>query len=317
MTDSDTYIAETIKQHAAALGFDACGIAKADSVAENEQAFMEQWLADGKQAGMSYLERHRDLRYAPALLEKGCKSVIVTAFNYYSEQVPSSPDVPRFARYAYGKDYHHLIKERLYRLLQFISEKITPTNGRAFVDSAPVMERYWARKAGLGWQGKNNMLIIPQKGSFFFLGELFVDIELPADPPFSASYCGNCTRCLDACPAHALEKPYCLNARQCLSYQTIENKETIPQALQPLLCHNTAYGCDICQEVCPHNRFARPHQIAELMPSDDFLNKTAEEWKQLDKKTYKQLFKHSAVERAGFEKLKENIRLFYHEEAQE
>lgn len=317
MTSQPRIWSEEIKKKALALGFDACGIAKAEPVDPEAVKAMEKWLEQGKQAEMHYLDRNRALRYDPSLLYEGCKSIIVVALNYYANPV-FPPDVPVFARYAYGKDYHFIVKEKLALLLQYMQQLLpNPVNGRAFVDSAPIMERYWAWKAGLGWIGKHTQLILPRKGSFFFLGELLVDQELFPDQLLPRAYCGRCTRCIEACPTHALSPEGELDASKCLSYQTIENRGEIPAPLSGKLAGRTAYGCDICQNACPHNRFATTHSVPELEASPAFTSYTAEMWKQLDKPTFKRLFKHSAVQRAGFAKLKKNIDLFYDREQQE
>ncbi len=306
-------LANRIKEKALSLGFEACGIAKVEPVPEKEQAYVDKWVREGMNAQMAYMERNRELRYNPSLLVENARSVIVVALNYYTDL--SLPEgAPIFAKYAYGKDYHFIVKDLLNQLLEYIKALVPQVTGRSFTDSAPVMERYWAWKAGLGWQGKNTQFILPHKGSFFFLGELFVDIDLPEDIPLEKEYCGNCSRCMEACPTKALSEPYCLDSRRCLSYQTIENRGEIPQDLIPYIYQTTAYGCDLCQEACPHNRFSIPHHCSPLFPNSDFLEKTPEEWRNMDKSTFKRFFKNSAVQRAGYEKLKDNIRLFYGEE---
>lgn len=293
---------DEIKQHALSLGFDACGICKAEDSGE-ESGYM-QWLSEGCHAGMGYLERNIDKRLDARLLVDGAKSIICVALNYYPHR--KLPDnVPQFAYYAYGEDYHDVMRRKLKQLFDFITSRFPGVQGRSFSDSAPVLERFWAAKAGLGFIGKNTLLIIPGKGSYFFLGELIVDLELDYDKPINAS-CGNCRRCLDACPTKAFEKPHWLNAGKCISYQTIENKKEIDPAIVPLL-NNNVYGCDICQKVCPWNRFAKPHTTPEFFPSDAFLSLDLEKLEAMDEETYRQVFRKSAVKRAKFTGLKRNV----------
>ncbi len=254
---------------------------------------------------MNYLERNIEKRLDPRKLVDGAKSVVCVALNYYPPQ-KLPPDVPQFAYYAYGADYHRVVKEKLSQLLAFIRSRYPSVSGRFFSDSAPVLERLWAERAGIGFVGKNTLLIIPKKGSYFFLGELILDLELDYDTPV-AQNCGSCTRCIDACPAHAIEKPRWVNARKCISYQTIENKSEIPEEMAPLL-QNNVYGCDICQKVCPWNRFAVPHNTPEFNPSDGFLSLDAEKLRKMTEDDFRSLFRHSAVRRAGFEGLRRNIR---------
>ncbi len=293
---------EEIKQHALALGFDACGICRADN--SGEEARYLQWISENCHADMGYLERNIDKRIDPRLLVDGAKSVISVALNYYPhEKLPEN--VPQFAYYAYGEDYHDVVRGKLHRLHDFIKLRFPDASGRAFSDSAPVLERSWAAQAGLGFIGKNTLLIIPRKGSYFFLGELIIDLELDYDSPINLN-CGNCRRCLDACPTGALEKPHWLNARKCISYQTIENKGDISSEIAPLL-NNNVYGCDICQKVCPWNRYARPHNTPEFTPSPEFLSLDFEKLKEMNEETYRQIFRKSAVKRAKLAGLKRNI----------
>ena len=248
---------------------------------------------------MQYLERNCDKRFNPTLLVEGCKSIICVAMNYAPKQ-----HIEGIADYAQGLDYHKVVKERLYLLLQSINSVCT-VQGRAFCDSAPVLERYWAVKAGIGYIGRNRQLIIPGKGSNFFLGELFVDIELCYDTPCERNLCGNCSKCIDACPGKALNEEG-MDARKCLSYLTIEHRSELPENIGEKM-GNCFYGCDRCQTVCPHNRFATPNSIPELQPSEALLQMTKERWLALTKKEYKALFKHSAVERCKYEQLMRNI----------
>lgn len=293
---------EEIKQYALSLGFDACGICRATD-SEQEERYM-QWLAENGHAGMEYMARNIDKRLDPRLLIDGARSIISVALNYYPER--RLPDeVPQFAYYAYGKDYHDIVREKLNRLLEWIQSRYPEVTGRGFSDSAPVLERFWAAQAGLGFIGKNTLLIIPKKGSYFFLGELIIDMELEYDSPISLN-CGKCRRCLDACPPGALEKPHYLNANKCISYQTIENKGDISPTVLPLLSNNV-YGCDICQKVCPWNRYAKPHSTPELMPSEEFLSLDLKKLIDMDEEDYRRIFYKSAIKRAKFPGLKRNV----------
>mgnify|MGYP004456753719 FL=1 len=300
-----------IKAEAQNLGFFACGIAKADAVDPEVVASYRKWIAGGDHATMAYLENYPDKRFDPRLLMEGLKSIVSVALNY----APAShlPDgEPQFAAYALGKDYHDVVKNKLRQL----AELLGLDNYRAFCDSAPVLERYWAVKAGLGWTGRNHQLIIPRAGSMFFLGELFLPVELDYDEPMT-SRCGKCHACVDACPTHALrmgegsedneEKgKTCFDARLCLSYQTIENRGEIPSELSEKM-GDTIYGCDRCQAACPWNRFSQPNTTPELQPSDELLNMKREDWLALTEEDYRRLFKGSAVKRAKYSGLMRNI----------
>ena len=294
---------EEIKQYALSLGFDACGICRAED-SEQEANYMK-WLSEECQAGMSYLERNIDKRMDPRLLVEGAKSIISVALNYFPHRFQHE-NAPKFAYYAYGEDYHDVVKGKLNQLFDFIKLRFTDVSGRYFSDSAPVLERFWAARAGLGFVGKNTLLIIPGKGSYFFLGELIINLELDYDSPVSQN-CGKCRRCLDACPTEAIEKPHWVNARKCISYQTIENKGEILPEIVPKL-NNNVYGCDICQILCPWNRYARPHNTPEFNPSDEFLSLDYEKIQEIDEGTYRQIFRKSAVKRAKFSGLKRNVK---------
>ena len=288
-----------IKAEALRLGFDVCGIAKAESIEPEREAMYNRWLTQGHHATMGYLERNCNKRFNPTLLVEGCKSIICVAMNYAPKQT-----IEGIANYAQGKDYHKIVKDKLYQLLQSIGN-ICKVQGRAFCDSAPVLERYWAVKAGIGFIGRNRQLIIPGKGSYFFLGELLVDIELCYDTPFERNLCGNCQKCIDACPSKALSDEG-LDANRCLSYLTIEHRGEMPDNIGEKM-GNCFYGCDRCQAVCPHNRFATPNDTPELQPSDELQNMTEEKWNTLSKEQYDILFAGSAVERCGYEQLMRNI----------
>lgn len=293
---------EEIKQYALSLGFDACGICRAEE--SDQGVYYRKWLSERCHAGMDYLERNIDKRMDSRLLVEGAKSIISVALNYFPLHFQHE-GVPRFAYYAYGEDYHDIVKGKLSRLFDFIKLRFPGVSGRYFSDSAPVLERFWAARSGLGFVGKNTLLIIPGKGSYFFLGELIVDLELDYDSPVSQN-CGKCRRCLDACPTGAIEKPHWMNAQKCISYQTIENKGEISPEIVQLLSNNV-YGCDICQVVCPWNRYARPHNTPELNPLDEFLSLDYERLQDMDEDTYRHIFRRSVVKRAKFTGLKRNL----------
>lgn len=305
---------QLIKAEACNLGFGACGIAQI-APADTEALFFDKWIANGYHAGMKYMENYRELRLNPAGLVEGGRSVISVALNYYPERKQPST-APQLAYYAYGEDYHTIVKEKLRELLTVIQTKIIPfyteqqetpaIQARCFTDSAPILERYWAWKAGLGWIGKNTNLIIPGKGSFFFLGELVVDMELDYDSPV-ANKCGTCTRCLTSCPTHALEAPRLLNANKCLSYLTIEHKGEIP-AEQASQLGNRLYGCDTCQQVCPWNRFVTPTTEKAFSPHPDIFKLRKENLPALTREEYNCIFKHSAVKRAKYEGMMRTIK---------
>lgn len=289
-----------IKSEAVRVGFDACGIAKATAVDEETVAFIEGWTKEGKHGTMHYLERNCEKRYDPTLLVEGCRSIIVVALNYTPKRA-----IEGISNYAQGSDYHKAVKERLYMLLKSINEKV-PCQGRAFCDSAPVLERYWAVQSGLGWIGRNRQFIIPGKGSCFFIGELIVDIELEYDAPYRQNHCGNCNNCIENCPTGALKREG-FDSRECLSYLTIEYRGELPENIGEKM-GNCFYGCDRCQAVCPHNRFAIPNGTAELQPKPELIRMNAEKWRTLTKEQYNALFSGSAVERCGYEQLMRNIK---------
>ena len=289
-----------IKDEAQNLGFSACGIAKAQAVEATSAQYCSQWVQEGNNGTMQYLERNCEKHYDPTLLVNGCKSIVVVALNY----APTKP-IEGISHYALGADYHKVVKDRLFMLLNRINEK-QQCQGRAFCDSAPVLERYWAVKAGLGWIGRNHQLIIPQKGSYFFIGELFIDIELEYDTPYTQNHCGNCKKCIESCPTCALKESG-FDARRCLSYLTIEYRGELPENIGEKM-GKCFYGCDRCQTACPHNRFAEPNNITELQPKAELLQMSAKEWSTLTKEQYDMLFSHSAVERCGYEQLMRNIR---------
>ena len=298
------FSAAEIKEKAKKTGFDACGIAQV-ATADSEALFFDRWLKEGNHAGMAYMENHREIRLNPAGLVEGAKTVISVALNYYPEQ-KLPPEAPHIAYYAYGKDYHFVIKEMLNELWSAVTGQTDTGTARFFTDSAPILERYWAWKAGLGWIGKNTNLIIPGKGSFFFLGEIVTSLEADHYDMPQKDRCGSCSRCLEACPTEALEGPRHLNARKCLSYLTIENRGEIP-AEQAACLGNRLYGCDTCQEVCPWNRFARPTRIEAFRPAPALLSLRKEDLKGFSREVYNRIFAKSAVKRAKYEGLIRNI----------
>ena len=294
-----------IKSAADALGFLSCGISKADFL-EDEAPRLEQWLNQGHHGSMSYMERHFDKRLDPRLLVPGAKSVVSLLLNYHTDKKQADPKAPKISSYAYGKDYHFVIKEKLKELMQIIHREIGEVNGRVFVDSAPVMDKAWAAKSGLGWLGKNTNLISKKVGSFFFIAELIIDLELDYDTPVT-DHCGSCTACIDACPTDALLQPYQIDGSKCISYLTIELKENIPTEFKGQM-DNWAFGCDVCQTVCPWNRFATPHDEPAFEPQEELLNLTKSEWQEMTSVVFNKVFKNSAVKRTKFEGLKRNIK---------
>lgn len=296
---------ECIKNHAKRLGFTSCGIAKADFL-ENEAPKLESWLQNGFHGEMKYMENHFDKRLDPRLLVEGAKSVVSLSYNYFPEEVQED-DTYKIAKYAYGEDYHKVVKDKLFELLEILRDEIGEINGRCFVDSAPVLERAWAEKAGLGWSGKHTLLIQKQQGSFFFLAELIIDLELEYDVPFKTNHCGTCTKCIDACPTQAILPNNTLDATKCISYLTIELRDNIPTNFKNET-EDWAFGCDICQDVCPWNRFSKPHKEPLFNPKGDIIYYTKKDWKELTEETFKKVFKNSAVKRAKYNGLMNNIR---------
>ncbi len=306
---------EQIKAEALRLGFSACGIAPAFAVEDSTARSFRQWLSEGKQAGMEYMSNHDAKRLDPRLLMEGTRSIVSVALNYYPTRLLRD-DQYQLAWYAYGQDYHDVMKRKLTELQAYIATlSPLPLQSRVFCDTAPVLERYWAWQAGLGWIGKNTQLIIPQAGSTFFLGEIFLDAEADRYDHPQPDRCGNCTRCLDACPTNALEAPYSLNSGRCLSYLTIEHRGAFPPATG-LKMQNKIYGCDDCQKACPWNRFAAPCRTPELQPTEAFLRMEKEDWHTLTEEQYRRLFKRSAVKRAKYEGLMRNIRTTASEDEQ-
>ncbi len=294
---------QIIKQEAKRLGFDFCGISKAEFL-EEEAPRLESWLKANRHGKMEYMENHFDKRLNPTLLVDGAKSVVSLLYNYYPEQTQNT-EAPKISKYAYGYDYHDVIKEKLKEFLNTLKEKIGDVNGRAFVDSAPVLDKAWAKKSGLGWIGKNANLINKQNGSFFFIAELIIDIDLEYDGPIQ-DYCGTCTKCIDACPTEAIVEPFIVDGSKCISYLTIELKDAIPAEFKNKM-DNWAFGCDVCQDVCPWNRFSTPHHETEFSNQTGLLNLSTNEWYELTEETFNIVFKHSAVKRTKYKGLKRNL----------
>jgi epoxyqueuosine reductase len=294
-----------IKEQAAKIGFDFCGVSKAEFL-EKEAPLLEKWLQANMNGKMAYMENHFDKRLNPCLLVPDAKSVISLLFNYYPEkEILCEEEALKISKYAYGKDYHEVIKEKLQLLMNFIWEEIGEVGGRMFVDSAPVMDKVWANKSGLGWIGKHSNLINKEIGSFFFIAELILDLELVPDVAIK-DYCGTCTRCIDACPTDAIVNPYIVDGSRCISYFTIELKEEIPVEMQGKF-KNWIFGCDICQDVCPWNRFSKPHKEPQFMPNEQLANMKSKDWHELTEEIFKELFKKSAVNRTKLKGLQRNI----------
>ncbi len=293
-----------IKEKARALGFSYCGISKAEFL-KDEAPLLEEWLKRNYQGKMSYLENYFDKRLDPTLLVPGAKSVISLLYNYSPEKDLSKEGEYKIAKYAYGEDYHFVVKDILKNFLHDLQEVAGQIQGRAFVDSAPVMERAWAKKSGLGWIGKNSLLLNREMGSFFFIAELIIDLELDYDGPVK-DYCGTCTACIDACPTDAIVEPFVVDGSKCISYFTIELKEEIPADVKGKF-ENWIFGCDICQDVCPWNRFSKPHVQQRFLPQPQLENMTKQEWKEITEEVFEKLFRKSPVKRTKLEGLKRNI----------
>ena len=299
-----------IKEEAKALGFLSCGIAKAGFL-EEEAPRLEQWLRQRRHGEMHYMENHFDKRLDPTKLVPGAKSVVSLLLNYHSPEKQSDPTAPKISTYAFGQDYHKVIKDKLYLLLARIRDRIGEVDGRVFVDSAPVMDKAWAAKAGLGWVGKNTNLIAKQVGSFFFIAEMILDLELAYDLPV-ADHCGSCTACIDACPTQALTAPYQIDGSKCISYATIELKNAIPDHFKGKM-DGWMFGCDVCQTVCPWNRFSTPHNETAFAPKAELLELKKQDWEELTEETFKRVFQKSAVKRTKYSGLTRNIRFLKEE----
>ena len=294
-----------IKAEAKRIGFLSCGISKAEFL-EDEAPRLEKWLNEGKHGKMKYMENHFDKRLNPTLLVEGSKSVISLTYNYYTDKTQGYAAAPKISKYAYGTDYHYVIKKKLVQLLEFIKSKIGDVHGRAFVDSAPVMERSWAKRSGLGWIGKNTNLISKSVGSYYFIAELIVDLDLDYDTSVT-DHCGSCTACIDACPTDAISEPYKVDGDKCISYFTIELKENIPNDYKGKF-ENWMFGCDICQDVCPWNRFSKNHSEPLFQPDPKMISMTRDEWHELTEQTFKKVFKKSALKRAKYNGITRNIK---------
>jgi len=294
---------EIIKTEAKRLGFMSCGISKAEFL-EEEAPRLESWLQQNMHGEMSYMENHFDKRLDPTKLVDGSKSVISLLLNYYPE-AKQSENTYKLSKYAYGTDYHFVIKDKLKHLLKLIQNEIGEVEGRAFVDSAPVLDKAWAAKSGLGWIGKNSNLLTKQVGSFYFIAELIVDLELEYDSPVT-DHCGSCTACIDACPTQAIVEPYKVDGSKCISYFTIELKNELPSTYKNQF-DDWMFGCDVCQDVCPWNKFSKPHNEPLFDPSPEILNYSKRDWEELTKETFNEIFKKSAVKRTKFVGLKRNI----------
>lgn len=292
-----------IKAEAKRLGFLSCGISKAVFL-EEEAPRLEKWLNENRHGQMQYMENHFDKRLNPTLLVDDAKSVVSLLLNYYPEETQAEGSY-KISKYAYGQDYHFVIKHKLKELLYSIQENIGEVSGRAFVDSAPVLDKAWAAKSGLGWIGKNANLLSKQTGSFFFIAELIIDLDLEYDT-VTTDHCGTCTACIDACPTQAIVEPYVVDGSKCISYFTIELKDNLPNEMKGKF-DDWAFGCDVCQDVCPWNRFSKPHREPLFNPHPDLLSMTKKDWEEITEDTFRAVFKNSAVKRTKFEGLKRNI----------
>ena len=293
-----------LKRKAKSLGFLSCGISKAVFL-EEEATKLENWLNDGKHGKMKYMENHFDMRLDPRKLVPGAKSVISLSYNYFNDNLQKDKDAPKISKYAYGNDYHVVIRKKLKILFKELKKKFGDINGRVFVDSAPIMEKPWAAKSGLGWIGKNTNLISQKIGSYYFLAEIIVDLEFEYDTPVT-DHCGSCTACIDSCPTGALDIPYQIDASKCISYLTIELRDEIPSDFNGKM-DNWVFGCDVCQDVCPWNRFSRKHNEPLFNPNQEIMKMGKKDWEELTEETFEVIFKNSAVKRTKYKGLKRNI----------
>lgn len=295
-----------IRDFAQQLGFAHCGIARAVKL-DDDARRLERWLNKGMHGGMKYMENHFDLRVDPSKLVPGAKSVITLLMNYFPAEAQTGMGY-KISKYAYGNDYHEVIRSKLKQFLDLIHQQIGEVHGRGFVDSAPVLERSWAQRSGAGWIGKSGNLITKHSGSFFFIATLITDLELEYDDPFAKDYCGSCSRCIDACPTDAILDNKVVDGSRCISYYTIELKEMIiPSDMQGKF-NNWMFGCDVCQDVCPWNRFSQPTSEAEFSPLPGVLNFSTRDWEELTEESFKEIFRHSPVKRSKFEGIKRNIK---------
>lgn len=304
---SDKSLTVLIKEKARELGFDLCGIANSRDLAEHIPV-IQTWCDSGMNADMSYLGRNVEKRIDPGLLFSGAKSVLVTGTNYYTDNIQSGDDVPIISRHAYGRDYHYVIKERLLNLLAYIKSIRSDTEGKLFVDTSPIIEKAWAREAGLGWIGRNSILINKNLGSFLFLGGILLNLELEYDEPCNDNKCGSCRLCIDSCPTGAINENRTIDARKCLSYLTIEYKSPVPDKFGKK-AERRIFGCDRCQEVCPWNKNAKTHCVSEFELPEELKKMTLDDWKDLNVEQFNKYFVKSAIERRGYKILSENIRI--------
>jgi epoxyqueuosine reductase len=305
MIQNKSGMSDQIRRKAAELGFEQTGFARAKKL-EEESRRLEDWLNKGYHGKMAWMENHFELRTDPGRLVPGAKTVISFLYNYYTDVRQEDPEAPLISTYAYGRDYHKVVRKKLQTLWKWIQETYGMAEGRCFVDSAPVMEREWAKRSGLGWLGKNTLLIHPRKGSYFFLGVIITDLELEPDHPVK-DFCGTCTRCIDACPTEAFSASgYLLDASKCISYLTIELKEEIPPEFSGKMA-NYVFGCDICQDVCPWNRFSQKHHEPDFEPSAEMLSMSKHDWSELTEDLFDRLFKSSPLKRPGYNRIKQNL----------
>ncbi len=301
-SDTERY-GKLIREEAQRLGFLSCGFSKAEFL-EEEAPRLEQWLKNGMHGQMAYMENHFDKRLDPTKLVPGAKTVISLILNYFPGETQKEGTY-KISKYAYGQDYHHVIKDKLRALHHFIQEEIGEVHGRAFVDSAPVLDKAWAARSGLGWIGKHSNLLTRQLGSFYFIAELIIDLELIPDSPVT-DHCGTCTACIDACPTQAIVAPYVVDGSKCISYFTIELKEELPTSVKGMM-DDWVFGCDVCQDVCPWNRFSRPHDEPRFNPHPDLLEMDRRDWEEITEDVFKKVFRKSAVKRTKFSGLTRNI----------
>lgn len=302
-TGQQTYF---VKKAAQQLGFDFCGIAKAQRLDEDARR-LESWLNKGFNGSMNYMADHFDLRIDPSKLVPGARSVITLLINYFPQQQQNEL-APKISKYAFGNDYHEVIRKKLKTLLQQVKEKVGEINGRGFVDSAPVLERSWAQKAGMGWVGKNGNLINKQSGSFFFIATLITDLELEYDAPFAKDYCGTCTKCIDHCPTDAILPDKVIDGSRCISYFTIELKDALIPGEVKGKFDDWMFGCDVCQDVCPWNRFSKPHNETAFTPLPEILNFTTTDWEELTEDSFKVIFRNSPLKRSRYEGIRRNLK---------
>ena len=304
MIDNKHHHTQLIKAEAKRLGFLSCGISKAEFL-ETEAPRLEKWLDHGMHGEMQYMENHFDKRLDPTKLVEGSKSVVSLLLNYYSSELQVDKTAPKISKYAYGNDYHFVIKDKLKHLLHFINEEIGEVHGRAFVDSAPVLDKAWAAKSGLGWIGKHSNLLTQQLGSYYFIAELILDLELEYDTPIT-DHCGSCTACIDACPTEAIVDQYVVDGSKCISYFTIELKDNLPASYKGKF-DNWMFGCDVCQDVCPWNKFSKPHNEPLFNPHPELLEMSKKDWEEITEDVFRTVFKKSAVKRTKYSGLTRNI----------